>query len=404
MQYPTYGRTLVFMTVLLGLLLGSCSEGEESSNTPPAVKSGPPTDLKGRTKQAIDKGLAFLHGKFDLKAGGWTVQGKADPGITAIVVSAFAKSPRKYTASDGPFMEKSLAFLASLAREDGSIHDGELANYKTSAAVQALAAAGGAKYRDLVKKGHDYLVGIQLDGSEGFSEDHKYYGGAGYGGDRRPDMSNLSLWADGLIAAGEKPGSPPFKRALKFLERCQNDSEVNTGRYEIEGKIRVPGNDGGGVYGPGVSKAGYVKREDGTESPRSYGSMTYALLKGYMAADLKADDARVKKAVSWIAENFTLEENPGFDKEKNPKAGLQGLFYYYYTMAKALELYGKDTVKDARGKDHDWRRELAEKLLQLQGKDGSWVNQHSTRWWEGMPVLATTYAVLALEICLDGMP
>ncbi len=386
------------------LVLGGCG-GEGPADTgvkTGPVQSGPATDLKGRTKSAIDKGLAYLHDKFDLAQGGWTVQGKADPGITGLVVTAFARSPRKYTAGDGPFMRKSLEFLASHARPDGSIHDGMLANYKTSAALQALAAAGGKKYAALVKKGRDYLVQIQLDDSEGFSEDHKYYGGAGYGGDRRPDMSNLSLWVDGLLASGEKPGNTPYRRALRFLERCQNDSEVNTGRYEIKGKVYVSGNDGGGVYGPGVSKAGSIDRGDGTLEPRSYGSMTYALLKGYMAADLKADDPRVQKAMKWIAANFTLDENPGFDKQRNPRAGLQGLYYYFYTLAKALELYGRDRVEDERGKAHDWRQELAEKILSLQEKDGSWVNRDAPRWWEGMPVLATSYAVLALGICHQG--
>lgn len=403
-------------SALVAVLLvpGGCG-GDDSSSGSPAAKSrgdggvpvdsrsGKPVTVKGRVKEAIDRGLNFLHGEFDVEKGAWTVEGKPNPGITALIVQAFALSPRKYTAADGPFMEKSLAYLTSLARPDGSIHDGQLANYQTSAAVQALVAAGGDKYRAVVEHGRKFLLNIQLDSDEGFSEEHKFYGGAGYGGDRRPDMSNMSLWADGLLAAGEKPGSKAFQRALKFLERCQNDSEINPGRQEVDGKVVVSGNDGGGVYAPGDSKAGYDERGDGTFVARSYGSMTYALLKCYMAADLDPNDPRVKKAIGWISRNFTLDENPGFDKSKKPKAGLQGLYYYYYTMAKALEHYGKNTVQDAKGLDRNWREELAEKLLSLQKADGSWVNQDSPRWWEGMPVLATPFAVLALEICYSGL-
>jgi len=413
---PLRRPTLSFVTALVAVLLVTtgCGGGDASSEPPTAKsgggaggqidpRSGQPVTLKGRVKEAVDRGLNFLHGEFDLEKGAWTVEGKPNPGITALIVQAFALSPRKYTAADGPFMEKSLAYLASLARPDGSIQDGQLANYQTSAAVQALVTAGGEKYRAVVEQGRKFLLNIQLDSTEGFSEEHKFFGGAGYGGDRRPDMSNMSLWTDGLLAAGEKPGSAAFQRALKFLERCQNDSEVNPGRQKVDGKVVVSGNDGGGVYSPGESKAGYEDRGDGTFVARSYGSMTYALLKCYMAADLDASDPRVKKAIGWIAKNFTLEENPGFDKSKDPKAGFKGLYYYYYTMAKALERYGKDVVKDAKGRDRNWREELATKLLALQRTDGSWVNMDSPRWWEGMPVLATPFAVLALEICYAGL-
>jgi len=405
----------IVSALVAALLVTSGCGGDDSSSGTPAAKSrgdaggaadsgsGQPVALKGRVKQAIDRGLNFLHSKFDLEAGAWTVEGKPNPGVTALIVQAFALSPRKYTAADGPFMEKSLQYLVSLARPDGSIQNGQLANYQTSAAVQALVAAGGDKYEAVIEHGRKFLLNIQLDSDEGFSEEHKFFGGAGYGDDRRPDMSNMSLWTDGLLAAGEKPGSAAFQRALKFLERCQNDSETNPGRQKVDGKVVVSGNDGGGIYSPGDSKAGYDDLGDGTFVARSYGSMTYALLKCYMAAELDPNDPRVKKAIGWISRNFTLDENPGFDKSKKPKAGLQGLYYYYYTMAKALERYGKDTVRDANGRDRNWREELARKLLSLQQADGSWVNRESPRWWEGKPVLATPFAVLALEICLAGL-
>lgn len=381
---------------------GKPKSGTQKSGGGEAPINVRPTDLAGRSKDGIDRGLRFLHGKFDVAKSGWAVQGKVDPGLTGLIVAAFADSPRKYTPEDGPFIAKSLAMIAGMAQKNGSIHDGELANYKTSAAVQALAKAGGTKYREVIDRARAYLASIQLDESEGYDPDNKFYGGAGYGGDQRPDMSNLSLWLDGMMAAGEPKGSPAFKRALKFLERCQNDSEVNTLRHEVEGKVYVSGDDGGAVYYPGNSKAGYETLDDGTLVPRSYGSMTYALLKGYMAADLKRDDPRVKAAIGWIAKNFTVEENPGFDTKKSPKAGLQGLYYYYFTLAKAMSLYGESTVRAPDGTEHDWRKALATKLLSLQREDGSWVNENS-RWWEGLPELATTYAVVALDLCYDSM-
>ena len=76
--------------------------------------------------------------------------------------------------------------------------------------------------------------------------------------------------------------------------------------------------------------------------------------------------------------------------------GPQGLFYYYHTMAKALSLLGITTIQDENGVQKDWRKELALHLLNLQSKDGSWVNDNG-RWWEKDPVLVTSYALLTLE-------
>lgn len=66
-------------------------------------------------------------------------------------------------------------------------------------------------------------------------------------------------------------------------------------------------------------------------------------------------------------------------------------------MAKALDVYGVDTIETPDGTEHDWRAELGGRLVAMQSKaDGSWVNRNAPRWWEGNPVLATAYALQAL--------
>ena len=47
---------------------------------------------------------------------------------------------------------------------------------------------------------------------------------------------------------------------------------------------------------------------------------------------------------------------------------------------------------------HDWRAELAAKLVSLQRADGSWANANN-RFWEADPVLCTSFALLVLELC-----
>ncbi|MEQ8765963.1 MAG: hypothetical protein RL885_18740 [Planctomycetota bacterium] len=61
-----------------------------------------------------------------------------------------------------------------------------------------------------------------------------------------------------------------------------------------------------------------------------------------------------------------------------------------------------DEITDADGKKHDWRKELAERLISLQNEDGSWANDKSARWWENEPALATSYAVQALAATLPS--
>jgi squalene-hopene/tetraprenyl-beta-curcumene cyclase len=170
----------------------------------------------------------------------------------------------------------------------------------------------------------------------------------------------------------------------------------------VDGDIVIKsGDDGGAGYLPGDSKAGFVELADGTRVPRSYGSMTYALLKCYVFAGLAKDDPRLAAAFDWCRENYTLDVNPGFVTSKDPSAAYQGLFYYFYTLARALDAFGVEALVDGSGSEHRWRAEVAGRLVSMQSKvDGSWTNKNSPRWWEGNPVLATAYALLTLDAAM----
>jgi squalene-hopene/tetraprenyl-beta-curcumene cyclase len=116
--------------------------------------------------------------------------------------------------------------------------------------------------------------------------------------------------------------------------------------------------------------------------------MTYAGLKSLIYAGLAADDPRVKAAVKWIKDHYTLGENPGM--------GSAGLYYYYQAYARALAALGVDEFTDSTGKKHDWRAELVRELASRQQADGSWLNENA-RWLEGNPNLVTGYVLLTLS-------
>lgn len=280
-----------------------------------------------------------------------------------------------------------LEYIASHAKPDGGIYaEPRNTNYVTSVCLMALGQE--EKYAKIRKNAQAYLINDQRQESNGTPPNDKFYGGFGYGGDQRNwcDMSNTNLALEALAESGVPGDHEVFQRALKFLERCQNNSETNDQEWASDD----PEERGGFVYFPGESKAGSTKLPNGREQKHSYGSMTYAGIKSMIYAKVAKDDQRVLSALEWIGKHYSLEQNPGM--------GLQGLYYYYHTFAKALDVYGSDEIEGADGKKHHWRQDLAEQLMKVQKEDGHWVNAEP-RWFENDPILVTCYGLLALELC-----
>ncbi len=175
-----------------------------------------------------------------------------------------------------------------------------------------------------------------------------------------------------------------MKRALIFVSRCQNlESPANTTQFAA--KI----GDGGFYYTPAGAGSSPAGRSD-NGGLRSYGSMSYAGLKSMIFAGLKEDDPRVKAAVQWAHDHYTLSENPGL--------GDEGLYYYYHLFGKAIAALGQEKLVDSQGAAHDSRADLVAELARRQRPDGSWTNAN-TRWLEGDPNLVTGYALLTLSYC-----
>ena len=370
-------RSVVLRGVMLSVVLGVVASAGFAQE---AKKSVSP-------KEAIEKGLRYLRtrqGEDGAYRGG-RANIPFDIGITGLVVKAMADSPRKYREADGPFVSKAVKFLLSHQEEDGGIRGRMIGTYTTSVAVVALTSLENEKHKKAIERAVEYLKGQQFTAAGGYNAAKDvYFGGFGYGGDRRrADLSNTQLVMDAFHEAGLKKDDPAYRDVAVFLSRCQNNSETNDQAYA--------GTDGGGVYTPTGGHEGAYTKPDGTKGFRSYGSMTYALFKSMVYANLKKDDPRVVAALGWIRKNYTLDENPG--------QGQAGLYYYYHTFATALAAHGEEVIVDDKGVKHEWRKELIAKLIELQQPDGSWVNK-ADRWHENDPVLVTCYAVMALEEAL----
>jgi squalene-hopene/tetraprenyl-beta-curcumene cyclase len=74
-----------------------------------------------------------------------------------------------------------------------------------------------------------------------------------------------------------------------------------------------------------------------------------------------------------------------------------GLYYYYHLMAKGLTAAGVNELQLPDGKKANWRQDVAQKLINLQDKDGFWVND-TANWMEKNPILVTAYGVLTLDL------
>jgi len=370
-----------------------------SAGAPPAAtvekpaRVAAPHDLAAALERAWTFLEAHQHdGTFGLELGGWD---GAEPGITALDLSAACWLAERLGRERPKWIDQGLDYLVSLQKPDGAIALHGLDVYTTSVAIEALQAGGREGDRPVIERARQYLVATQSDEGEGYSlESDPLYGGIGYGGDERPDLSNTQMALEAATRAGTPAGDPLYAKALVFLERCQNLGERTALEWPRPGGgTLVSGTDGGATYMPGNSFAGEIDRGDGTWQARSYGSMTYALVKSYLFCGLKPDDERVAAAVRWLGRNFTVETNPGYAQ---PSEGAQGLYYYYLALARTLSaLPGEFRGED--GQSIAWREQLVDKLLREQRVDGSWINDGSPRWWEGAPTLCTAYALLALQ-------
>jgi squalene-hopene/tetraprenyl-beta-curcumene cyclase len=351
--------------------------------------------VEGKIQSIIDKALAFLKSQ-QQEDGSWQKAGQP-PALTAIPLKAFSQDPK--IGPDADFVKKGFEKLIAQQQPNGSIAQDLLNNYNTAIAITSLTAAKNPAYKDTIDKAVAYIKGIQWTdkatgpkGEKVKDDTNIWWGGWGYGGGGRPDMSNAQMAMEALQNAGLSKDDPAFKEAIKFITRTQNNSETN--------KEKFAGDDGGFVYSPannGESPAGVFVGADGKRVVRSYGSMTYAGLKSMIYAGLTKDDERVKAAWKWISNNYSVEVNPGFltNDPKNGDMSHYGVFYYYHTMARALNMYDEPIITDAKGVKHDWRIELAEKLESLQKPDGSFTGEK--KWFEDNSTLSTSFAVLALQ-------
>ncbi len=335
--------------------------------------------VKSTAQQAVDRGLAYLQ-RVQETDGSWSHY----PATTALAVAAFLRNG--HTELKDPVVSKGVQFLLASVKPNGAIYSDAnpataLPNYNTSLCLMALGLTHNVGYRTVIARAQAYLEHSQFDEESGITPSNAAYGGIGYGSHPdRPDLSNLQMALESLKDSGVPGSAPVWKRAIVFLQRVQNRKESNDQDWAKEGT-----DDGGFLYAP-------TGKTYSTEGPHaSYGSMTYAGLKSYIYCGVSRDDPRAVAAWNWIRSHYTVTEHPGM--------GDTSLYYYYHTMAKTLDVFGRKMVVDTHGASHDWSHDLALQIASAQHPDGSWFNSNP-RYWEDQPALVTSYSLITLSYCL----
>jgi len=319
----------------------------------------------------------------------------------------------------GPSVEGSAAarrrgaeYLMSRVRADGSVDEGPFGMtypvYTASAAVIVLSQLNSSQTLPARDAWIRELLRRQLTEELGWAPDDPAFGGWGYSieppsksrADGAPgvhvdaDLSSTLFAIGALRIAGVTAGDPMIRKALMFIERCQN-----VAAKDDESDPRF--DDGGFFFSPTDpvrNKAG----ESGTDRHgrmryHSYGSTSADGLRALLRCGFRADDRRVVAARRWLEENFSASANPGTFESVREVDRDATYFYYAWSVAHAFRALGIDHILQ-KGRKIAWAEVLARELVRRQRADGTWSNRF-TASKEDDPLVATAFAAGALGNC-----
>ena len=302
-------------------------------------------------------------------------QFKDGDALTPLALLALLESGDQSAACD-----KGLAYLSGLVLADGTIDAGPYGVtypvYTAAVAVRALSRRSGAAERRACAAWVAYLRERQLTEDLGWQPDDQEYGGWGFAhdrprkpgpGDLRPALteSNLSatVFALDALRAAKCPGDDPvLRKALTFVQRCQNFSDA-----PAQGDAAF--DDGGFffIYDDAVrNKAGPAGMDrHGRERFHSYGSTTADGLRALLACGLPRTHLRVTAARTWLEKNFRADANPGAYAPASEATRDAVYFYYCWSLSQALRDAGVIELHTPTGPVR-WQKALADALIERQ--------------------------------------
>jgi len=307
-------------------------------------------------QQAIDRGINYLRSSQNAR-GGWKEHIGQTGGLSALCTLALLTAG---VPADDPAIVKALSYLREL--QPGETY---------SVALQTLVFCQVGSPGDLVRiqRNVRLLESEQIRGV-GVSDDR--LGGWGYGGGRGGgDPSNAQFALLALQAAEERdvPINPEvYEAAAKYWQVRQRDS----GAWAYSGGSTPTGS----MTCAGIASTIICRGRLSGASSRVQNGVIQCC-----GGEPAATDP-VQAGIDWLAQRFSVRVNPG-------NAGSSSLYYYLY----ALERVGRMTGRRFIG-GHDWYREGAERLLELQDNfQGFWAG---SGFGEDDRNVTTSFALLFL--------
>jgi squalene-hopene/tetraprenyl-beta-curcumene cyclase len=330
--------------------------------------------------------------------------------LTPIVLKAVVFGPD--VAGSASARRRGADYLVARVRTDASIDDGPIGMiypvYTASAAVIALThldppgsrAARDAWLHELRRRQLTEALRWQPDdpafGGWGYSIEPPSKGNAVVAAPQQVDADlSSTLFAIGALRiAGMAADDPAIRKALIFIERCQN--------VAVSDQDGDPRYDDGGFFfsrtDPVRNKAGLAGTDrHGRLRYHSYGSATADGLRALLRCGLSADHPRVAAARAWLEERFSAAFHPGSFESAREADRDATFFYYAWSVAHAFRSLGIKEIH-SQGQRVAWADALSRELIRRQREGGTWINRF-TASKEDDPLVATSFAAGALGIC-----
>ncbi len=369
--------------------------------------------LRGQVDRALNAAMRFLISS-QSPDGAWRspTYGVFKDGLslTPIVLKAVTFGPD--VAGSTSARRRGAEYLVARVRADASVDDGPIGMiypvYTASATVIALThldfpasrVARDAWLRELRRRQLTEALGWQPDdppfGGWGYSIEPQSKGSAVLAPAQQidADLSSTLFAIGALRIAGLKAEDPAIRKALTFIERCQN--------VAVSDQESDPRYDDGGFFfsrtDPVRNKAGVAGTDrHGRLRYHSYGSTTADGLRALLRCGLPHDHPRVSSARAWLEDHFSATFHPG--KFESAREGDRDATYFYYawSVAHAFRSLGITEVH-SQGQSVAWADALSRELIRRQRDNGTWINRF-TASKEDDPLVATSFAAGALGIC-----
>ena len=366
--------------------------------------------LGDQCDRALDAALGFLiHSQSSDGAWRSPTYGVFNDGLslTPVVLKAVAFGPE--VAGSMTARRRGADYLVARVRADGSIDDGPIGMtypvYTASAAVIALSHLDFPASRVARDGWLRELRRRQLTEELGWQPGDPAFGGWGYsieppsrrdavreaGSQVDADLSSTLFAIGALRIAGVGADEPAIRKALTFIERCQN-----LALREEDGDPRY--DDGGFFFtrtDPVRNKAGIAGTDrHGRLRYHSYGSATADGLRALLRCGRAPYHPQVLAARAWLERHFSAAFHPGTFESAREVDRDATFFYYAWSVAHAFRLLGIKEIH-SQGQSVAWAEALSRELIHRQRSDGSWTNRF-TASKEDDPLVATSFAAGAL--------